>query len=279
MNCYLDQNKLMLFRQVLPSSGLKRYIEYFWIVESEDSFPVVQKIIPDGFTEVIFHYGDPYEINIRKAWEVQPKSVVAGQIKKFFFLKNTGRSKVVGIKFKPAALAQIFGLDMGLITDNVIALQECQNDNLTALGLKVRGLSNYDSAIQVISNYLDELIPEHKVGELAIERAVGMIFQTKGIISVNELCKKLFLTERQLERTFKFYIGLSPKFYSRVIRFHQIFKLMKEQDKSWISLALEAGYYDQSHFIRNFKSFTGDDPTQYPFHDQNMANFFLMRKL
>ncbi|MDY8135884.1 helix-turn-helix domain-containing protein [Aquimarina sp. 2201CG5-10] len=83
------------------------------------------------------------------------------------------------------------------------------------------------------------------------------------------------MNERNLERFFKTYIGLTPKFYSRVIRFSNIFKLIQQEGFNWASIAYLAGFYDQSHFIKNFKEFTGEEPSKYGFEEENMANFFL----
>jgi len=80
-----------------------------------------------------------------------------------------------------------------------------------------------------------------------------------------------------LENLFKKWVGLSPKLFARIIRFSYIFQLVQDNNQSWSSLAYEAAYYDQSHFIRNFKSFTGENPADYSFDEENMANFFLKR--
>jgi transcriptional regulator GlxA family with amidase domain len=90
--------------------------------------------------------------------------------------------------------------------------------------------------------------------------------------------KDFFITERQLERLFKKYIGLSPKFYSRIIRFNHIFQLVKEKRISWLEITHLSGYFDQSHFIRDFKAFTGEEPSQYFFDAPDMANFFLKKE-
>jgi AraC-like DNA-binding protein len=63
--------------------------------------------------------------------------------------------------------------------------------------------------------------------------------------------------------------------FARIIRFSYIFQLVQDNHQSWCGLAYEAAFYDQSHFIRNFKDFTGENPADYKFEEKNMANFFL----
>jgi methylphosphotriester-DNA--protein-cysteine methyltransferase len=97
------------------------------------------------------------------------------------------------------------------------------------------------------------------------------------MITIEEIINAIGIGERQLERLFRKYVGLSPKFYCRIIRFNYIFQLMQEQSPRLIDLTYDAGFFDQSHFIRNFKAFTGEDPSRYLFDEKNLANFFLKK--
>ena len=110
----------MQFERIIPPLELKNLIECYWTVEGDDPSPRIQKIIPDGFPEVIFHFGDPYRIKLLDRWETQDKNLLAGQITKFFFLQNTGRSEILGIKFKPQGLAHLFNIPMHTLTDKVV---------------------------------------------------------------------------------------------------------------------------------------------------------------
>ena len=103
-------------------------------------------------------------------------------------------------------------------------------------------------------------------------------FNTHGTITIEEIQKQFFITERQVQRLFQKYIGLSPKFYCRIIRFNYIFQLLKEKPLSWLDVTHLSGYFDQSHFIRDFKAFTGEEPSNYFFDAPDMANFFLKRE-
>src|SRR5215213_4749375 len=133
----------MLFERIAPLKELERFIECFWVVESNDTTPEIQKIIPDGFPEIIFHYKDVYKINIKNKWELQSKSLIAGQIKKHFFLQNTGSSGVFGIKFKPAGLAHLFSITMSELTDKALPLSEIKNSSFTELAKRIFNCGGY----------------------------------------------------------------------------------------------------------------------------------------
>ena len=268
----------MIYKRIAPEQGLEDLVECYWIIENPDPTPVIQKIIPDGFTEIIFHYGDPYRIKLDEKWKLQKKSLLAGQISKHFSLRNTGISGIFGIKMKPTAMTHLFGLSMDRFTDRVSHLHLATKNILKPFQKKL--LSNHDDQkmIEESNNFFTELVTKKKINLTAADEAVNTIFEKNGMLNVSDLCKTTGVGERRLQSLFSKYIGLSPKFYSRLIRFSYIFHLIQENDQSWSSLAYDAAYYDQSHFIRNFKKFTGENPSRYKFDEENMANFFLMKK-
>lgn len=263
----------MNFTRFDPDEQLRNLVECYWIAEDDDRTPVLQKIIPDGFPEIIFHYGDAYKIKLGNQWELQSQSLFAGQITKFFYLENTGKSGMVGIKFKPSALTQLFGLKMDGFTDKVFSLKDVVGEKLSSLENKLR-VGDRTKMISVIENELKKIVPSRSK-ENIIDHAIRLTFLTHGMISVADICDQVNANERKLQRLFNNWIGLTPKFYARVIRFSYIFQLAQEKQLSWSEVGLESGFYDQSHFIRNFKAFTGEDPTKYFFDEPNMANFFL----
>jgi len=268
----------MIFKRIAPSPALTPYIECYWIIGNDDPAPHRQKIIPDGFPEIIFHYRAPYRICLTDTWEQQPLQLFAGQISKHFFLENTGPSGIIGIKWKPAAPAQLFNLHMDAFTDKVVALEAAIGQQLQPLQQALSGTTDHDTMIALCNQHLEQLTAGTAGKGTPVDSAVDLLFSKNGMATVADMTAAAGVGERQLERHFKQYIGLSPKFYARIIRFSTIFQLIEQQDPSWAGLAYEAGYFDQSHFIRNFKAFTGEDPSRYGFDTKNMANFFLKKK-
>jgi len=267
----------MLFKRILPASDLQRFVESYWIIQEEDTAIVQQKIIPDGFPEVIFHFGDPYRINISGEWKEQSRSLLAGQIKKHFFLENTGRADMIGIKFQPAAITQLFGVSMSSFTDRVVDLNEAIGDSAIPWKDIAFAQEEADKKVEQLEHFLRNVSAQAEPGPDLVDSSLKEIFLSHGMCGVAELAQKADVSERYLEQQFKKYVGLSPKFYARIIRFSRIFQLIQEENPVWSDLVYGAGFYDQSHFIRNFKSFTGEDPSRYGFTKKDLANFFMKK--
>jgi AraC-like DNA-binding protein len=268
----------MFFKRFDPAEELKSVIECYWIIEDDDTTPQQQKIIPDGFNEIIFHYRSPYRINLGGDWEDQSLSLLAGQIRKHFFLENTGASGIIGIKVKPTALTHLFGLVMHRFTDRAVDLASVPALQPILIQEQLRDAAGHGERIVLLNDLFKKIVLEKKYITTAADHAIELIFANHGMIPVSTITQTVGIGERQLENLFKKYIGLSPKFFMRIIRFNYIFKLVQDNNQSWSGLAYEASYFDQSHFIRNFRDFTGENPSDYAFDEKNMANFFLQKK-
>jgi len=268
----------MIYKQIEPIPSLASLIDCYWIIESDDTAVRVEKIIPDGYPEIILHYGDPYRIKIGLHWEDQAHALLAGQITDHFYLESTGASGMVGIKLKPSAVTRLYGVSMDTLTNTVVYIKDFIPEYDYNRLNEIRLMGNHDTMIEALNElFLDTVVESSEQSEI-IEKALELIIISKGMISIGEIQSILDVGERKLERLFQRYVGLSAKLYARIIRFSTIFQLKRDGRDTWADLVYEAGFYDQSHFIKNFKEFTGEDPSSYLFENQTMANFFLNRQ-
>lgn len=266
------------FFQKNPNSKLARTIKNFWQVDSEENRSIVrEKIIPDGYPEIIFHYGDHYKTNINGVWQNQGLDLIAGQIKNHFFLENSGVSKMFGIKLQPWVLAELFDIDMFELTDKVIEVPDKILKTLQPVKKICTSSLSFDEKVTRTENWFSEFIAKLNFEATKGQEAVELIINNNGKVELKSIQDKIGISDKSLERYFKKNIGLSPKYYSRVIRFAYIFKLINSDEIDWSDIAFLTGFYDQSHFIKNFKEFTGEDPSKYAFFEKNLANFFLKR--
>jgi len=267
----------MIYKQVSPSLPLSHVIKSFWTVDSENDKSIRrEKIIPDGYPEMIFHYKDPYKSNINGKWRDQrDKYLIAGQIRNFFHLENTGYTGIFAIKFQPWALKSLFDIEVRTLTNDAIIIP---NKLLNVIRpLKDIAFENisFENKVLKSEKWINNFIKSINVKAHKGERAVHMILDFNGQLGLDDILEKTKLSERSLERYFRKHIGLSPKFYCRVIRFSHIFRLVSCDNPNWSEISLQAGFYDQSHFIKNFKEFTGEEPAKYGFTNNNMAHLFL----
>ena len=267
----------MVYKQLQPSVQLSSIIKSFWMTDSGYDKAIVQeKVIPDGYPEMIFHYKDPYKSNINGRWrDLGDKYIIAGQIRNCFFLENTGYTGMFSIKFQPWAFHTLFGINMSSLTDNAILIPDKILKTIEPLKAIAFEKISFEEKVKQSEQWIKEFVKTKTNKKNPGEAAVNLILDSNGQLSLDEILTKTKLSERQLERYFKKAIGLTPKFYCRIIRFAYIFKLTLANNSNWSEISTQAGFYDQSHFIKNFKEFTGEEPSKYGFTDQNLANLFL----
>lgn len=268
----------MIYKQQEPVGNLKHFIKSFWMVDGEaEDLSQIQKIIPDGYPEMIFHYKDPFKANISGKWFLQDKYLVAGQIRNHFFLENTGKMGFFGIKLQPWTLKLLFNLDMSQMSDKVISIKDAKLLILKPILETAISDNEFEDKVHVIENWFVSHIDSNHENISSGQKATQYLIDKKGGVAIQEVLEYTGLSERSLERYFKTHIGLSPKFYSRILRFSNVFSLVEKGTSNWSDIAYLAGFFDQSHFIKNIKEFTGEKPSEYGFNEANLANFFLKK--
>ncbi|MCF7560530.1 helix-turn-helix domain-containing protein [Sabulilitoribacter multivorans] len=267
-----------IYFQKDASPKISGIIKSFWQIDNKENTSIVrEKIIPDGYPELIFHFGDCYRTNINGVWQTQGRNLIAGQIKNHFFLENTGKSKIFGIKFQPWGLNELFKIEMSGLTDKVIEVPDKVLETIMPVKEISVGSLSFDEKVIKIEHWFIEYLLGLDLINFEGQKAVELIIEKKGKTELKTIQREVGISERSLERYFRTKIGLSPKYYSRIIRFSHIFKLAQLDEIDWSDIVFLTGYYDQSHFIKNFKEFTGEDPSKYSFFEKNLANFFLKK--
>jgi AraC-like DNA-binding protein len=265
----------MNYSTFVPDLKLQSLVECYWIVEGTDT--EWQKIAPDGYTEMIFHFGDRYRVrHSGKPEELQPYGILAGQIDIPIFLRPEGKSGVLGIKFHPTGIWKLFGIDMSLLTNQTADLDEFLEGAAGKLIDELRQSPDNNHRVLVIETFL---LSRQKIElrKSEIDPVITAIHNSKGQISIQEVADTYKLSLRKIERLFKQHVGVSAKLYSRLIRFAHIYKMIQKPELTKAEATYLSGYFDQAHFNKEFKEFAGESPEDHFLQNHPFSNFFLNR--
>lgn len=263
----------MNYSTIIPDSSLQHLIECFWFVEGDDT--AQQKIIPDGFPEIIFHFADRYElIDSNGIPSLQERILISGQISQPILLRATGRSDVFGIKFKPTGVWNSLRIDMSEIKDRVIPLRGSD--------WKVSGL--YDILANSTTEHRIKLMEDFLVTQLKsppsideVSLIVKTIEKEKGNISIDNLCDIHNVTPRKLQRLFQQQVGITAKQYARIVRFRTVYALLQKPSLTKSDSLYLTGYFDQPHFNKEFREFTNENPEKWFAENNAFSNLFMNR--
>lgn len=256
----------MFYDHVAPPPALEPFVDCIWVLAAPaQEGPVLPElVVPDGKTELIVHFGDDFTKLEGASWERQARVLMSGQLTERILLRPTGTVGVVSARFKAAGAARFFDLAYDELVDRVVDFAPLQPEFSRMLHERVARCTTHDERLAVMIAVLEERLTEESQEDIFVRHACQYIAQTDGACSVQELVARIGFSERQLERKFKRQVGITPKILSRIMRFQKFLAMTKTaNDLTLADAALACGYFDQSHFIRDFTRFSGVSPTTY----------------
>lgn len=255
----------MYYQKIIPINPLQDYIHYFWTLE--DLGDKTYKIIPDGLPGLIFQ--EEANVFLDKEKQTLPQMFLYGQTTNHSEQKAIGNFRSIGVYFQPTALRTIFNIDASELTNQHTSIDCVTNDPI--LEELINANSIHDK-IEIISRFFLKRIRQVKHHDKKADFATTLLQNGNAL---KDIQKEMNLSERSLERLFKQYVGLSPQVYSRIVRFQSGLHVLRQNNFDKLTdVAYHHDYFDQSHYIRDFKAFTGVNPRQFIRHtNEQVENF------
>jgi AraC-like DNA-binding protein len=264
------KDSIMQYTEHRPSPALAQYLECLWFLSATDSSnSASERVLPDGCVEWIFHLGSPFQHSIATGttgitgeWERQPRSFVVGELTRFLLLQPTGEVAVMGVRFRPGGAYRFLPFPLSDFTDSTVPTCDVWCREGAYLEDAVLEARNNLQRKQLVEGFLlQQLVTT--APRPRFDAAVKEIIRTRGQTRVHEVANAVGWSSRQLERDFRVSVGLSPKSFSRIIRFQNLMRLVGEGTlREWVNLAIEGGYSDQPHMVREFREFAGHTPSE-----------------
>lgn len=256
----------MKYSESKPSLPLAGIVKCFWSIENDAASDVsAEPVLPDGCPEIVFNLGDRFQrIYSSESFETQASAIVSGQLRKHILIRPTGRVDLFGVRFHPHAGSIFFSLPMAELTDEIVSLDSVIGRHANALEELISGEETFEARAAVFEAALVSAATRTNGDHSLAARISERVIASTGRISVSVLRDSFGLTERRLERIFNRSIGLSPKMFTRIVRFQNVVRHVEMAESAdLLDTALSFGYYDQSHMIREFNEFAGKSPLAY----------------
>ncbi len=234
-------------------------------MESEASRekPFIYRAMADGCAELVFHYRGRF-VELTPYGSIdQSYGLIHSQtrrMRRFITHQNFG---IFGVYLYPYALNQLCAMPSSVLSDEMPDLATLWGGEGVELTEKMMLAENNLTRMTLITSFLNKKLnaPDHFLPPAA--NAIQYLIHQQGNVKVTELAQRYCLSTRQFERNFKLFSGFSPKLYARIIRFQSACQQYGLKDLSLTDIGLACGYYDQSHFIHDFKEFSGYHPSTY----------------
>ena len=232
-----------------PDDDLAPFVEHLWTVEWDLAEPEVSEVLTHPSVQMVVERGD---------------SRVAGVYTARYVRRNEGKGRVLGVKFRPGGFRPFVDWPISRLQDRALPIVEVFGRG--AKGLERRALAHpgHSDAFTVIQEFLRRRHPRAEPEIERIGRIIERAASDREIVRVEQLVREFAIGARQLQRLFDDWVGVSPKWVIQRYRLHEAAeRIAAGTAGDWATLALELGYADQAHFIRDFRKLVGRSPGEY----------------
>jgi AraC-like DNA-binding protein len=233
-----------------PSAALAPWVASYWSITGALEGMRSERVLPDGCADVIIDLGtgrDPYAV---------------GAMRRALVITLTSRLDMFGVRFQPGGALPFLDNPLHELTDRLVPLDSLWGSLGTRLGDAFAGASPHER-IPIVERILLGRLRNARADDALAVRAADLFRRSRGGASVRAVAAALGVGERRLERVFDRCVGLTPKGLARVARFAHAVRSIERRSGAWTTVALESGYADQAHFIREFRSLAGVTPTSF----------------
>lgn len=251
----------MEYQIMEPVPRLKRFIRYFWSLQSrEESVVEMVRTFVDDSTGIIFQrHLDSSRLS--RLGEKLPTMFIYGQTTTPTVARLNAPFTSVGVVFHPLAIHEIFGVDAYYLTDKIFPLDVFSGDRLWCE--RIVSANSPSGKIAMLQQYLLEKLNDR---EVSLDSEVGEIIrliQLQRFHNVKDIIEDTKLSERHLERIFLRSVGVSPRHYLQIVRFNHVLRILRMGQISKLSdVAYQFDFCDQSHLNRVIRRYAGMTPRQ-----------------
>ena len=234
------------YKEIAPAQRLSRHVECFWSLRPSPGEPT-HRVIPDGCTDLVFNAAGG---NVR--------SSAVGFMTRAILTPMTAHDEILGIRFHPAMSHGLLRVAIPQLTDQIVDLESLWGKDGRILEQQLADAQSLRERVRILEASLrphDQQTP--------VQRVAVWIVENRGNASVDELSRHIGLSARQFRRLCIEQSGVGPKMLCRVVRFRNAANDIKRFAGNWADYALDHGYYDQAHFINEFREFSGVTPAEY----------------
>ena len=260
------------FNDLKPCPALQPYVWRYRFIHfsfTDTSLPPAKAYPPRPEVTLSFYPRDTEQVSYSDGRSPAPvRAALIGQ-QSVVSNRLVGKEFVlIQVVFQPGGLFRLIGLPAKEINNEYLDAQAVLGSQLREVNEKLMNTEHYPDMIPVVEDFLIKLSRKTPYSHRPIDNFTMQMVNCPNNISLNWMAHESCLSQKQLERNFRERVGVNPKYFWRIIRFDRAFRLKNAcPDKDWLSIALECGYYDYQHLVKDYKEFTGMSPAAFYFQD------------
>ena len=259
----------MLFLTHIPRPPLNNFVDLFWLYDGYSPGPhSKERLMPDGSVELVINLKEDeariYDREDLARCERLPGAILAGPHSRFFVIDTAQQDSVIGIHFKPGGAFPFFRLPADELHNLHVSLEDLWGVEARLLRERLLQAPTPERKFQVIEDCLMAQAFKPLERHRAVGFALGLFRNIHTAPAMADVSDQIGISSRRFIQLFSSEVGLTPKLFCRVRRFQQVLQQIHTgAEFDWADVAAGCGYFDQAHFIHDFKEFSGINPTTY----------------
>jgi AraC-like DNA-binding protein len=257
----------MKYTEIIPGERLRPYVKCYFAFESETEMEIEDTVFPSGHMEFIFNLGTGiWKSAVNNIFHKTPPVELWGQLTQPLAIQAQGKNQMLGIRFHTHAPGYFLKEEISEFNNQIADLRDLLGASVKLLHEQLLNIPPLNKKIELIENFLigRMALTEKKSTKIALVSHIMREMKQKSFAEkVETVASRYDISPRYLQNLFLQSSGVTPKLFGKINRFQHSLSLINQKNNSLTNIAYESGYFDQSHFIREFKSFTGVTPSTY----------------
>jgi AraC-like DNA-binding protein len=249
-----------------PAPPLAPFIRALWYAEAPATEHTHERILPSGCVEVILNLAREFFVDCAEGTPDRPNApaLVVGARSVYEIVDTADMTSLIGIHFHPGGFGPFVGDCADRFSNLSLPLDQLWGSSVWGLRDALREMPTAQARLDFVERWLLERFTAPRPRHAMVEFALGRFARDAQVASIRSVAKTTGWSERRFSQVFREQVGFAPKVWCRIQRFQRALKqLHAGADLPWAELALECGFYDQSHFANEFRAFSGIDATTY----------------
>jgi AraC-like DNA-binding protein len=258
----------MLYRLYNPPPPLSAFVGCIWYSQGLQGTHARERLLPNGEAAIVFDLREEpvciYDAQDAAKFEMHAPAIFCGARTDCFVIDTSRQERVIGIQFRPGGARPFLTMPADEVAEGTYSLEDVWPRSAVEVRERLLGAASVEAMFGILERALLTQMDLSLSLHPAVAYATGRLARPAENLRVSDVAERTGLSMRRLGDLFRMQTGLSPKAFHQVRRFQRVLQLLRrEREADFAALALGCGFYDQAHFVHEFRRFAGMTPGEY----------------
>jgi AraC-like DNA-binding protein len=258
----------MFYRRYTPPPPLSAFVDCIWYSEGFEGSHQRERLLPNGESSIVFDLRERpvriFDADNNARVESFAPSIFCGARIDCFVIETSQQERVIGIQFRPGGAFPFLAMPASEVANATYSLDDIWPGQAALIRDALMNAHGVDAMCSILERALLSRLKYSSAVHPAIAFAVSRLGRHGASVKVRDIADCAGLSSRHFMELFREQTGLAPKAFQRVRRFQRVLRTLRaNSDENWAGIAYGCGYYDQAHFIHDFRLFSGLTPGEY----------------